>query len=235
MPPKLSHVYVENYISQNGHQLLSPYINSKTKLTIRCGVCDQLFEQVFNNINYWHGNCPSNPKKRKRMEGDCIFCAKSYPKRYTIQKYCSVKCKNKHAHVDENLKEMYTKYGREGSKISAKVQNRRSKNEIHFAELCIAFFKQETVLCNAAIFDGWDADVIIPHRKIAIRWNGAWHYKKIKGKHNLDDVQRRDRLKEEAIKKCGYDVYIIKDMGKHSPKFVKQQFDSFLNYLTRSD
>ena len=65
-----------------------------------------------------------------------------------------------------------------GGKKSAAVQSqiRRSKNEMHFAELCKLVFSN--VLTNESMFNGWDADIILPDFKIAIMWNGAWHYKK---------------------------------------------------------
>ena len=31
---------------------------------------------------------------------------------------------------------------------------------------------------NEAIFNGWDADVIIEDIKLAVLWNGKWHYEK---------------------------------------------------------
>ena len=107
------------------------------------------------------------------------------------------------------------------------MQNRRSKNEIYFAELCIKEFKK--VLLNENIFNGWDADVIIEDYKIAVLWNGVWHYKKITRKHSVKQVQNRDRIKIKEIKKKGYIPYIVKDMGKHNKKFVESEFDKFLN------
>jgi len=56
-------------------------------------------------------------------------------------------------------------------------ETRRSKNEIEFSNLCKLLFKN--VLTNEQIFNGWDADIILPNEKIAILWNGKWHYEKI--------------------------------------------------------
>ena len=30
-----------------------------------------------------------------------------------------------------------------------------------------------------SIFNGWDADIILTDLKIAILWNGKWHYEKL--------------------------------------------------------
>lgn len=109
---------------------------------------------------------------------------------------------------------------------AAKTQSetRRSKNEILFAELCSKEFSIET---NECIFNGWDADVIIPSLKIAVLWNGKWHYEKITQKHSVLQVQNRDRMKIKEIEKAGYIPYVIKDMGKHNPNFVRSEFEKF--------
>lgn len=50
-----------------------------------------------------------------------------------------------------------------GGRTSVKSQNRRSKNEIYFAELCSEYF--DNVLTNEPIFNEWDADVILENKK----------------------------------------------------------------------
>ena len=114
-----------------------------------------------------------------------------------------------------------------GGKKSAAIQsqNRRSKNEIHFAELCKDSFVN--VLTNEPMFNGWDADIILPDYKIAIMWNGAWHYKKITKKHSVEQVQNRDKIKLREIEQVGYIPYIIKDLGIENREFVIEQFNKF--------
>ena len=116
---------------------------------------------------------------------------------------------------------------RKGGQKSAAKQfvSRRSKNEVMFAELCATRFEIAT---NLQMFEGWDADVIIPVLKVAVLWNGPWHYKQISKRSSLLQIQNRDKLKLNAIIRCGYVPYIIKDMGKHNPVFVKDQFNIFI-------
>ena len=109
---------------------------------------------------------------------------------------------------------------------SARHRVIRSKNEILFYELCNQKF--ENVDHNQPIFNGWDADIIIHDIKIAILWNGKWHYETITKNHSLKQVQVRDELKVQEIKKCGYTPYIIKDMGKYNESFVKEEFQKFM-------
>lgn len=107
--------------------------------------------------------------------------------------------------------------------------SKRSKNECLFAELCIQYFKN--VETNKSIFNGWDADVIIHDIKIAILWNGIWHYKKITKLHSVEQIQNRDRLKIKEIENYGYQVYVIKDLGKYKKEFVEEKFKEFLHSL----
>ncbi len=119
---------------------------------------------------------------------------------------------------------------RNGGKKSAQVQKdiRRSKNEIAFADMCRSTFAK--VGFNEALFDGWDADVVVHDVKVAVLWNGKWHYEQI-GKHALSQVQARDRIKIQKIVEAGFKPYVIKDLGKHNPKFVEEQFKRFLQHL----
>lgn len=76
----------------------------------------------------------------------------------------------------------------------------RSKNEAHFAALCGEIF--EEVACNEPVFNGWDA--ILKKEKVAVLWNGAWHYKEGLGRnHSLLQVQTRDKIKWRRSKKLG--------------------------------
>lgn len=115
-----------------------------------------------------------------------------------------------------------------GGMISSTTQNRRSKNEIYFAELCKKHFNN--VSFNENIFNGWDADVIIKDFKIAVLWNGKWHYEKITKKHSLLQTQNRDKIKINEIKNCGYFPYTIKDLGRYNPTLVEKEFQNFLKY-----
>lgn len=116
-------------------------------------------------------------------------------------------------------------------KKSAAIQSekRRSKNEIEFCTLCENNFKN--VLHNQPIFNGWDADIILEDYKIAILWNGAWHYKKITKKHSVKQVQNRDKIKIKEIINKGYKPYIIKDMGKYNKSFVENEFNKFRKFF----
>lgn len=146
----------------------------------------------------------------------CKCCGiKLEPKRYL--KCCSEECSKK----------MMSVAGRKSVEIQKSV--RRSKNEILFAELCNKRFSN--VLFNVRIFNGWDADVILTKEKIAVLWNGRWHYEKIKKEHSVLQVQNRDKIRLDEIKKMSYTPYIIKDLGKYDPNFVMDEFNKFILFI----
>lgn len=162
----------------------------------------------------------------------CLFCQKLFVVNIYRKKkrFCNQSCAKKYNN----------KYGdglihsRKGGLNSVHSQSciRRSKNEIYFSELCIEYFAGDIVLSNEPIFNGWDADIIIPHLKLAILWNGIWHYKQIGERHSLKKVQNRDCIKISEIKKLGYIPYIIKDLGSENKRFVKQEFEKFKTYIS---
>lgn len=181
-----------------------------SKKDTRCDSCRIKYSTEYNSQHILH-IC-----KKCGIE---IFATKA-------QKYCDL-CRNQIS--IENGK----KSGVIGGKASAAKQVRRSKNEIYFAELCLAHF--ETVSTNDGYFQSptgnWDADIIIHEHKLAVLWNGVWHYKQITKTHKLKQVQSRDKIKISVINKNGYIPYIIKDMGKEDKKFVEEQFQILLSYL----
>lgn len=170
----------------------------------------------YKSLNLWRINNPTPPKS---FNIDCVNCGVAF-RSNRRRKCCSDKC----------TKERISIGGR--NSIQKQGEIRCSKNEIHFANLCQFNFNE--VLKNAQMFNGWDADVILPEYKIAILWNGKWHYKKITKKHSVEQVQNRDRIKIDEIKKKGYIPYIVKDMGKENPKFVIEEFEKLKEFIAES-
>lgn len=164
----------------------------------------------------------------------CFICKPKYNRRFTAGKLVSCKkCtvmfqrRNLAKYCDVCRKEIRSEVGRKSAALQATV--RRSKNEISFAKLCRDKFLH--VEENKPIFDGWDADVIIHDHKLAVLWNGAWHYKPIKKGTSLLQIQNRDKIKLDKIASAGYEAYIIKDMGKEDTKFVQDQFEILLEKI----
>jgi hypothetical protein len=160
-------------------------------------------------IPLWKEKRRLNPK---RVEATCCKCESIFMARGA--KYCPP-CRAM------RWKEIGNK--------SVLSQSRRSKNEIYFAELCEKHFG--TIKKNHPQFNNWDADVIIDDLKIAVLWNGNWHYQTISKNVSLRQIQSRDKIKFKEIIKCGYTPYVIEDRGRHNPKFVEEQFSIFIKYV----
>lgn len=173
-------------------------------------------------------------KGHPKIKRVCPICEKEYLQdwKYRSLKTCSQVCgfKWKYSCHNPNREAVMIQHRENGLK-SAAIQSklRRSKNEILFFELCKEVY--EDAVPNHAIFNGWDADVVIPSIKMAIMWNGPWHYKKITKKHSVKQVQNRDRIKLNEIKTHGYESYVIRDNGSHNPLFVREQFQKFIDSL----
>ncbi len=175
-------------------------------------------EKISLGLKKYHKKRPSPPQEL--FERTCVCGTKFFVNKWQIKfkaaKYCGVVCGR-----------MYG--GKAGGKISAKNQVRRSKNEVFFGELCEKEFR--CVDFNKSMFNGWDADIIIHDFKIAVLWNGKWHYEKITKKHSLKQVQNRDEIKVGEIIRSGYTPFVIKDMGKYKKKFVLAEFEKFKQFL----
>ena len=191
-------------------------INNKSK---RCNHCNLLFRYKTTNIaktisKTLTGKIYNKPSSHCNVIITCKTCKKQKEVSYNFrfQTFCSLHCSNVSRGRNSVLK-----------------QNRRSKNEVLFAKLCTNKFKHVKV--NEPIFNGWDADIILPDYKIAILWNGNWHHIKITKKHSLKQVQSRDKIKNSEIIKCGYTPYIINDYGRENLNFVKTEFRKMLNFL----
>lgn len=155
----------------------------------------------------------------------CKNCNKNFEHvKWKKRTFCSQSCQTTWGNLN-------TDRCRRGGRKSAEVQKetRRSKNEIYFSELCETRF--ENVKTNEPIFNGWDADIILMNEKIAILWNGVWHYKKITEAHSVKQVQNRDEIKIKEIIKSGFTPYVIKDMGRFNEKLVKNEFEKLLKYI----
>jgi hypothetical protein len=235
MPAKLTYDYVVEVIKSKGCELLSKeYVSNTAHMTFRCGKCQEAYEQTFDRFTrgYYHPLCKYNEKKpfggyKKQIilqPLTCPTCNMSFQPKSSTQKLCSLKCRRQFEQREE-YKRGAKENGRKGGQVSATRQSRRSQNEIYFSELCAQQFEITT---NEPYFEGWDADVIIHSHKLAILWNGIWHYKQISKTQSLKQVQARDRVKLAIIEKHGYTPYIIVDMGKHDKQFVEQEFETFL-------
>lgn len=192
-------------------------------------ISESLREYNTKNCIQTTNDVKSNTSKNKCLV--CKVCGKTYihiKNTGTTKKVCSKECSEymrthrKEFLSDDTLQKL-SLAGRKSVELQA--ETRRSKNEKYFYELCNKTFTN--VEHNKPMFNGWDADIIINDIKVAVLWNGRWHYDKIKQNQSLLQIQNRDKIKIAEIEKYGYIPYTIKDIGKYNKKFVEQEFEKF--------
>ncbi len=192
----------------------------KTKKS-KCTECGTDIEINVNSGSYLCEPCREKQvkivKERNAVEKICPLCNNTFTDQQ-YKKYCN-NCQHE-------------AFRRAGCASAAKrADTRRSKNEMYLAELCQKEFPNVT--CNQPIFEGWDCDIQLNDYKIAIHWNGQFHYVECGGYHSLKQVQARDKVKQAIINKLGWTNYIIKDMGKYKKEFVEEEFEKLKEFIRR--
>lgn len=136
------------------------------------------------------------------IEKSCEVCGQSFTTLLRKpKKSCSIQC----------TKILRNAGARKGGQNSAKKNVKRSKDEIKLFELCKSEF-QNTTSNDTSIANGWDADILLHDHKIAILWNGPWHYRETGlSNHSLLQVQNRDRIKIKEFEAVGWEVLVFED------------------------
>lgn len=238
-------VFCSDYLFYKGkykHYCSRECANSRVMTdTIKEKIANTLLNKIYkNNINknennknnyIIQNNIQNNIIRKKYI---CKVCGKEYKHQLNknTRAFCSFECQqkykqNKKLYMSPESLQALSNAGKKSAYIQREV--RRSKNEILFYELCKKEFNN--VLHNEPIFNGWDADIILSDYKIAVLWNGKWHYEQIMEGTSLIQIQNRDNIKIKEIKEKQYIPYIIKDLNKYSENFVKEQFNIFKQYI----
>ncbi len=246
---KLKYEYIKSIINKEDTLISKEYISNKCLLDIQCGRCNLNYTQTYDRYQrgFRHKECKnkiiqintlSNNKKTtkiliKDLIRKCLWCDKEYNVKRKEQQYCNKNCANKKLNCNS---EMAKERGRIGGNKSLQMFSRRSKAEIDFAYMCIDYFGNENIICNQLFFKDknnnlWDADIIITNLKIAILYNGIFHYKKVYKDQKLERMIAKDKLKQKIIIQNGYTYYIVKDLKSYNKKFVIEQFNLFIHKL----
>ena len=142
----------------------------------------------------------SGVEKIPRVESTCYVCG-------TIIRVKETEINNNHTCKQKKCIDETKSIG---GRKSAAARVSRSKNEVKLFELCADHFSN--TLSNHIIADNWDADIVLLDQKIAILWNGPWHYKEMNiSNHSLQQVQNRDKIKIKLFLSLGWHVYVFED------------------------
>lgn len=246
MGVKLRYEDVKAFIDKEDKLISEEYKTNSSLLEIECSRCGLNYKQNYSRYKqgFRHREC-----KNKVIKIDinrttrlfitdlirkCTWCLNNYNVKHRKQTFCSKKCSTNNLLKDP---EVNKERGRIGGNKSMLTLCRRSKGEIDFANLCIDYFGNENIICNQLFFKDknnnlWDADIIITHLKIAVLYNGVFHYKKVYKDQKLERMIAKDRLKEKIIIQNGYTYYIVKDLKSYNKKFVIDQFNLFIHKLS---
>lgn len=157
------------------------------------------------------------------VKNTCVICSKEFFHCRKLQT-CSGQC----------LSEASKRSGKKGGSTTASSpfqKRNRSSNEKMFFQKILAIYPD--AISNKRIFDGYDADIIIPSKKIAIHWNGVWHYQSVVGEELLHRVQAKDKLRYEAVERHGFTNYVVQDLGAMNESKVEQEYLKFIEFMEK--
>ncbi len=157
------------------------------------------------------------------------------------RKYCGFKCSNAHhdfvamGHATEGIKrkhvdsDHYRNIGLIGGIASAKKQAvmNRSKGENFLAVL----LRRAGLNVRQSVWDlvdGYEIDIFLPDRNVAISYNGPVHYKPIYGEKRLRQVRSRDRYRSRKLKELGVRHIIIKEFRRFRESISQEHFSTVL-------
>ena len=182
--------------------------------------CSRTCSAIFNNTGKKHSEQTKEKIKKTLSIKNNIKEHQIDVKYKNIEKYdlnpksCLV-CRNKIEYDKRKNKSCDNEMCRKtiqsiAGRTASSYIKKRSKDEIELFELCQSL--NILIYPNEIIADGWDADITFPDLKIAILWNGPWHYKEMNMKnHSLKQVQNRDKLKIKLFESLGWKVLIFED------------------------
>lgn len=210
---------------QNSDTLKGLYL-SNPKKCMNCGFiisyenkekkfCNHSCSASFNNKLRPKKLIPIKKIKKGKVDWCCPVCYKELLITYSNslkRKFCSGTCRNK---VNNQL-----------------INGGRSKAEkLLEITLLKEFPNCEILFNNRCILSGnKELDVYIPSLKLAIEWNGIYHYKNFRGEEFLKKTQTQDLKKQQECKKLDIELYVVKDL-KSNDKFIKEEVDKIVNYI----
>lgn len=151
---------------------------------------------------------------KPKVEFVCPVCGKIImmtENQFKKRKYCGGTCRNK-----INNKQIF---------------GTRSKAEIYLENRLTKEFQNLHIIYNdREILNGKELDVFIPSLKLAIEWNGIYHFKKIRDDGFFEKTKMKDNQKIEECLELGIELYVIKDLTSDK-KFIKEETEKIIKFL----
>jgi len=130
MPPKLKYEFVRDFINKEELLISDEYVDSKTKLEIKCKTCNENYTQNFSSYQngHRHKKCSvSNFSNKKALLikynceifvkdtlKECIVCKNNFKSSNRKQKICNRECAKKFYKTNTDFLGNAKIYGRAG-------------------------------------------------------------------------------------------------------------------------
>lgn len=190
----------------------------------RCIQCQEIFSYENRSKKFCSHACSANyyapnrgpmseEQKEKLRQRASDYYTKNPPSKKLFQCICCI-CQNAFEHTKWKKTcspECFSIHRANVARSNTKLPSlKRSKDEIQLFELCKNSYPN--IRHNEIIADGWDADIIFDDYKIAVLWNGPWHYQQMPlSNHSLLQVQNRDKIKTKLFESLGWTVLVFED------------------------
>lgn len=103
---------------------------------------------------------------------------------------------------------------------------------ILYNEIIKKFPKLNVIRNDRIILNGLELDIYLPELKIAIEWNGVFHYKDVHKNKKLELIKNKDLLKEQMCKELGINLIVIKDLTSNK-KFILEKVNEIVSYIEK--
>jgi hypothetical protein len=181
-----------------------------------CKECGDLFNKNLFNF-YCSKECKVLSAKQYRLT--CKNCNMLYRATRDSSKFCSRSCRSINLKLHTHA---HNKSGLSRSKIELFVEQRLI-NE--FSHLNIIFNDKETI--------GAEIDIYIPSLKLGFELNGVYHYIPIHGENVLNNIQKRDKQKNNECAIRGIKLITI-DLGNcgFTKSYANKIYEKITHYIT---
>ena len=107
--------------------------------------------------------------------------------------------------------------------LAKKKRSRRSFAELRLQKLLSKVFE---VKGDDKKLIGRQLDILVVKEKVAIEWDGVFHWRPVFGKEHFDSLKAYDRDKEKQLNKIGWRLIRVKDEteGTASKSFIRLKF-----------
>lgn len=205
------------------------YQAARPRNTIDCEECGKFFGKSLKEVedslhSFCSHHCSATFYNRKRWGAKWeqetarvpkvpkpLHTCKSCGKETKNRSYCDGTCRNK--------------------ALNPLIKGNRSKAERWLVAALKGAYPLWTIEENNRIMlDGLELDLYIPEIKLAIEWNGIFHFEPIRGQDKLERIMVKDNTKIERCRELGIELIVICDRTSHD-SFIRQTIAALIEQL----